>query len=318
MTYLGVSGLLVQYQGHVLLTGPFFSNPRLGLVRPKASRLTRRSPPIVSDTAVIEQFLPRAADRASAILVGHGHYDHLLDVPYIATHRATAAVVYGSETVRHMLMGDPELRSHGGRRLVALNVGDAGTVDRAGAWIYTSDSAFRFMPLAGGHAPTIHLFGESYTFASGILTADADSLPRAADDWKLGEPFAFLIDLLEPHSRRTIFRIFYQDAPSPPPLGFPPMMVINERRVDLAVICAATSSNVPQTPDSLLKMLTPVAVLVTHWESFFRSQRLDPEVSRGLHLDAFVQSLQRSLGRDVPWTMPPPHTTLHFRPASGS
>ncbi|MFL5543984.1 MAG: hypothetical protein ACJ792_04730 [Gemmatimonadaceae bacterium] len=69
---------------------------------------------------MIDRFLPAVADRASAILVGHGHYDHLLDVPYIATHRATSAFIYGGPSIRRMLMGDSILRRHGGRRLVPI------------------------------------------------------------------------------------------------------------------------------------------------------------------------------------------------------
>jgi hypothetical protein len=312
VTYLGVSGLMVQHRGHVLLTAPFFSNPRLGLVRPKATRFFRSSPRIAPDAGVIEQLLPRSADRASAILVGHGHYDHLLDVPYIARRRATSALIYGSATVRHMLMGDPDLRADHGRRLVLIRAEDAGTAERQGVWIYTSDSAFRFMPLVAGHAPMLHLFGGSYSFASGTVSADLDSLPRTAPDWKLGEPYAFLIDVLEPGSSESVFRIFFQDAPSPPPLGFPPLSSIKERGVDLAVICAATSSNVPHTPDSLLTVLRPRQVLVTHWESFFRSQMLPPEVSRGLHLESFLRNLTHTLSPSVPWSMPLPHTAIRF------
>jgi hypothetical protein len=312
VTYLGVSGLIVQHRGHVLLTAPFFSNPRLGLVRPKATRFFRSSPRIGPDTSAIEHLLPRPADRASAILVGHGHYDHLLDVPYIARRRATSALIYGGETVRHMLMGDSSLRAEGGRRVVLIRASDAGTVDRKGVWIYTSDTAFRFMPLVAGHAPMLHLFGGSYNFASGTVGVDMDSLPRTAADWKLGEPYAFLIDVLEPKSSAPVFRIFFQDAPSPPPLGFPPLDLIRESGVDLAVICAATSSNVANTPDSLLKVLRPRRVLVTHWESFFRSQTLPPEVSRGLHLETFLASLKRTLGPSVPWAMPLPHTVIRL------
>ncbi len=312
VTYLGVSGLIVQHRGHVLLTAPFFSNPRLGLVKPKATRFFRSSPRIAPDTNAIEQLLPRTADRASAILVGHGHYDHLLDVPYIARKRSTSALVYGGPTVRHMLMGDSSLRADGGRRVISINPSDAGTVERKGVWFYTSDSAFRFMPLVAGHAPMLHLFGGSYNFASGSVAVDMDSLPRTAPDWKLGEPYAFLIDVLKPKTSDPVFRIFFQDAPSPPPLGFPPLDLIRERGVDLAVICAATSSNVRNTPDSLLKVLRPRRVLVTHWESFFRSQMLPPEVSRGLHLETFFASLKRALDPAVPWAMPLPHTVIRF------
>jgi hypothetical protein len=316
VTYLGVSGLLIEHRGHVLLTAPFFSNPRLGLVRPKVSRLLRRSPRISPDTQMIERWLPKGADAAGVILVGHAHYDHLLDVPYIATHRARDARIYGSTTVRHILMGDETLRKNAGERVIAIPVQDAGARDSAGVWFYSPDSAFRFMALHGDHAPTFRFLWESYTFAAGGLAADLDSLPRTAPEWKLGEPFAFLIDVLDAPHTSVVFRIFFQDAPSQPPLGFPPALTIAGRRVDLAVLCAATSSNVPYTPDSLLKALHPRQVLVTHWESFFRSQNLTPEVSRGLHLDQFLKSVTRTLGPSVPWLVPLPHGVVHFAESS--
>src|SRR3981081_132435 len=49
VTYLGVSGLLLEHQRHVMLTAPFFSNPSLGMVRPRLARLLRSTPRIASD-----------------------------------------------------------------------------------------------------------------------------------------------------------------------------------------------------------------------------------------------------------------------------
>ena len=47
--------------------------------------------PLVPDEAAIRAFTPARVD---AILVGHSHYDHLLDVPSIA--RRTGARVVGT------------------------------------------------------------------------------------------------------------------------------------------------------------------------------------------------------------------------------
>jgi hypothetical protein len=267
---------------------------------------------------MVERWLPKGADVASVILIGHGHYDHVLDVPYIATHRARSAYIYASATVRHMLMGDDSLRKNSGERVIAIRDQDAATWDSAGVWFYSPDSAFRFMALRGSHAPTFRFFGASYTFARGVISADLNGLPPTAADWKLGEPFAFLIDVLAQPRSRVVFRIFFQDAPSEPPLGFPPASLVGDRGIDLAVLCAATSSNVPYTPDSLLKALRPRQVLITHWESFFRSPNLSAEVSRGLHLDHFLESVTRTLGPSVPWLVPRPHTVLRFAQNSSS
>jgi len=313
VTFLGVAGLLIEHQGHVLLTAPFFSNPSFGQVRPRITRLLRSTPRISADTNAIERLLPRSADRATAILVGHGHYDHLMDVPYIATHRATGAKIYGGPSVRHMLMGDSTLRSNGGQRVIAISLAAAGSPQRQGVWYYAEDSAYRFMALVAGHAPNYRAWKQIYTFTIGTVDSDLDSLPHTAAEWKLGEPYAYIIDVLSDRSRGPVFRIYFQDAPSEPPLGFPPIALLAERPIDLAVLCAATSSNVPNTPDSLLAVLKPLHVIVGHWEDFFRSQTLPIQLSPGTDLEAFLKSLRRSLPPSTDWVMPLPQSTFRFR-----
>jgi hypothetical protein len=113
-------------------------------------------------------------------------------------------------------------------------------------------------------------------------------------------------------TRAPVFRIYFQDAPSEPPLGFPPDDLLAERPVDLAILCAATSSNVSNTPDSLLTVLKPSQVIVGHWEDFFRQQTRPIRVSPGTNLLAFIMSLNRSL-RGTRWVMPLPQTTFRFR-----
>ena len=313
ITYLGVSGLLIEHDGHIMLTAPFFSDLEFGKIRPRMTRLLRRNTPISADTAAINALLPLSASKASAILVGHGHYDHLMDVPFIATRYATAAIIYGSPTVRHMLMGSRQLRSES-RRVVAIDTLSAGTTDRDGKWFYSPDSAFRFMAIMATHAPAFTLGSIKYRFASGIVAADLDSLPRTAAEWQLGEPYAFIIDVLS--RTAPVFRIYFQDAPSDPPLGFPSSRLIDERAIDLAVLCAGTSSNVLRAPDSLLAVIKPREVMVTHWESFFRSQGAPVRVGVGTNLREFIRGLRRS--RVVAWVVPLPRTEFRFheRPAA--
>ena len=311
VTYLGISGILVEHGSHALLTAPFFTNPRFAGRDPRGFQWLRSGPRIAPDSGIIERLLPRSADRASVILVGHGHYDHLLDVPYVATHRTKSAVIFGGPSVRHMLMGDPDLRS-APNRVVTIPADRAGDQDRDGDWFYSSDSAFRFVAVIAGHAPTYTIGGWSFTFAAGKVRTDRDSLPHTAAQWKLGEPYAFLIDVLSDSPRRPIFRIYFQDAPSEPPLGFPSATVLAARRVDLAILCAATSSNVTRAPDSLVRVLRPAAVMVTHWESFFRSPLLAPSISRATDMRQFARSLRRSLPPHAGWVMPLPRQTIRF------
>src|SRR5439155_20844577 len=50
LTCLGVSGLLIQHQGPVLLRAPFFTNPSFGQRRPRIRPLLRSTPRISADT----------------------------------------------------------------------------------------------------------------------------------------------------------------------------------------------------------------------------------------------------------------------------
>ena len=312
VTYLGVSGFVVRYRGKSLLTAPSFSNPSLDSVTPSRFRFFRGdAPDVVSDSALIERLLPPEADNASMILVGHGHYDHLLDVPYIATHRALRARIYGGPSVRHMLMGDPVLRSTPSR-LEAIDTSSAGVVGRMGRWYFSSDSTFRIMALDADHAPTVHAFRWGYIFANSTVDHDLDRLPQKAEDWKIGEPYAFIIDVLATGDTTPKFRIYYQDAPNTPPLGFPPAMLAG-RGFDLAILCVATALNVrPPSPDSLLRVLRPRFVIASHWESFFRPQTLPLVMNPASDVDAFFNSLTRNLPVQSRWAMPLPRTTIHF------
>jgi L-ascorbate metabolism protein UlaG (beta-lactamase superfamily) len=64
---------------------------------------TRPDTPLVTDKMIVDRYITRA----DLILVGHGHFDHLADVPYVAT--KTGAAVLGTETHVNLLqkMGAP-------------------------------------------------------------------------------------------------------------------------------------------------------------------------------------------------------------------
>lgn len=178
VTYLGVGGFLIESRGRVLLTGPSFTNPSLDSVTPTRYRFFRgRAPTIRPDNPLIDRLLPPAADKASMILVGHGHYDHLLDVPHVANTRARDAEIYGGPTVRHMLLGDSALRAHASR-VIAISGADVGRVDRVGRWFTSKDRAFRIMALEADHARTVNLFARwGVLFAAGSLDRDLTELP---------------------------------------------------------------------------------------------------------------------------------------------
>jgi L-ascorbate metabolism protein UlaG (beta-lactamase superfamily) len=84
LTYLGVAGWRVDDGDHVLLVDPYFTRLHVDQASPT---------PLLPDPALIARYAPTHAD---AILVGHSHYDHLLDVPDIA--RRTGATIVGTDS----------------------------------------------------------------------------------------------------------------------------------------------------------------------------------------------------------------------------
>ncbi len=292
LEYLGVGGWLLRHGESALLTAPLFSNPGLLSVALGA---------IESDTTLIDRFLP-PVDDVGAILVGHAHYDHLLDVPWIARRRAPQAQIYGSRTMVHTLMGDPELEP---ARLVDVEagVGDPGTL---GQWFALPGGSIRFMPLRSGHAP--HYMG--ITLYSGEYDAPLRELPDRARGWREGETLAFLIDLLGPEGE-VRYRIHYQDAAAQPPDGFPPHMP-DGHPVDLMIVCLPGAEEVDGYPEGIVGHLAPSRVLVGHWEDFFRPRTESLRISPGAELDPFIRRLEGALSEGGEWTMPEPGTVLRI------
>ena len=139
----------------------------------------------------------------------HAHYDHLMDVPYVARRHAPTATVYGNETTRNILAA-------GGvpwHRRVSLN-DRAGDSENGGEWVTVAGGRIRFMALRSDHAP--HFRGiELY---EGFYRSRQPDLPVFAWDWVGGETLAYLIDFLDENGQ-VEFRIHYADATSSPPDG---------------------------------------------------------------------------------------------------
>lgn len=281
LTYLGVGGWLVRKGNDALLTGPLFSNPSLfetGLAS------------IATDPDRVDAHLPDVSD-VSAILVGHGHYDHLLDVPWIARHRAPGATIYGNATTAHQLapfgLGDR----------VRVVGEQAGSVDAPGEWIRVSPG-IRVMPLVSSHAP--HLAG--ITLYSGVRTRPMVRTPRSAEEWLDGRTLAFLVDVLN-RDGSVGLRIYYQDAVAAPPYGLAPDPG-DGVGVDVAIIVPATYAEVFWHPEALMDNLRPRHVLLGHWEDFFSPPSRPPEPVPFTLLPDFVQRLQRSLPEGTAWHLP--------------
>jgi len=291
VTYLGAGGFLIRHQGRAIMTAPFYSNP--GLLRSVLGF------PISADPTRITELLP-PVDDVEAILVGHAHFDHLMDAIYIAETTATRATFYGSDTMMHIVRARPMLQ--GRVRSLESIAGDSST---PGTWQPLAGGTMRVMALRSEHAPQflgVKLFG-------GRIDHDLTELPRNAYGWKEGQTLAYLIDVLGADGR-AILRFHYQDTASTPPLGFPPKLDdLGSHPVVVALMCVASFDQVPRYPEGLTEALQPRHVVLAHWENFF-SRSPTPRPLPFLDTRSFAARLSAALPPGAGWHTPIPGKAL--------
>ncbi|HEX5717033.1 MAG TPA: MBL fold metallo-hydrolase [Thermoanaerobaculia bacterium] len=309
--YLGAGGLYLEWRGTPVLFGPFFSNP--SFPRALLGRLAANQVRIEGGLKGMD------LGGVKAIFVGHAHYDHLADVPFIVESFSPDAKVYVNQTGANMLakvnsvQGKVRVLEHEPKAEVGL---------------------IRVRAVKSKHAP---LFW-------GIHWARGEVGDPWKKDWtrrrfrqlKGGTTFAFVIDLLDDLGA-VRYRIYYQDSASPEGEGVPAFEDAFEPGYDLAVLCMASFKYVKNHPGGILDKLRPRHVLVTHYENFSRDS-LDPDkplqfvtllTNRGAN--KFLGTVRASLSAEPSTgpvdavcgpsspvsTMPLPGEWLRFRAARG-
>ncbi|MDR0212054.1 MAG: hypothetical protein LBJ33_23215 [Pseudomonas putida] len=301
--YLGVGGWLLHWQGEGLLIAPSFSNPAL---------FDREGwPPlrVAANTQRIDKYMPKADD-VTVLLVGHGHYDHLLDVPWVMHKHTPKATLYGSHTVMHILKSMKD--KDGGTvaldpaRLVDVEDSMAklpgdGQPPTPGKWFESSAKHIRMMPIQNAHAG--HIFG--INLIQGTYDAPLDEPPSTIFGWRPGQPMAWLIDLME--GERVVYRIHYQDSTAQPPNGLPPTLPSpDDKAVDVEILCVASWEQVDDYPQRLLATTHPRMVVLGHWENFFGNDPANPQPLIGQDVEGMVQAVKQALGPGVPVYLPAP------------
>jgi L-ascorbate metabolism protein UlaG (beta-lactamase superfamily) len=245
--WLGTAGFAVEYEGHCVLIDPYVTRASLarcvsGRVRPDIGAIVRHVP------------------RADAIVVGHTHFDHALDVPEIA--RVTGARVFGSRSAAALCRsaGVPD----GDVDVVEREPGAQPEVREVGPFV------LRFLPSAHSRVALgrVPLPGD---------IADCDHVPMRVEHYRCGAVFGVEIRV----AGRTIYHVGSAEIVEGN---------VDTRNVDLLLMCVAGWTAGRDVPERVAHSLGPGAVLLCHWDNFLLP--LD-EPARPLPAIAFPRFAER-------------------------
>jgi len=226
ITYLGTNAYLLETRDTVILIDPYFSRQSL-------LRTALKLEP-VGETNLVAQWL-RDHRKIDAILVTHGHIDHLFDVPQIA--RATGATIIASATSVKLVES------------VGISAKQTRVV-RPGSRIAIKNAV-------------IHVFSAEHDRIFGVVpfnTPPKHLPPRKISDWVTGEPLAFLIEM----GGKRIFINSGGRADKPVSLHSAP--------VDLAIVGVASGDAIGAFSQTIAQ-LHPRYILPSHQDDFFRPLR---------------------------------------------
>jgi L-ascorbate metabolism protein UlaG (beta-lactamase superfamily) len=249
--WLGTSGFRLELAGTTLLVDPYLT--RL----PMRAFLGRR--PVQPDAAVVAARVPRA----DAILIGHAHFDHVLDAPLIA--RTTGAGVYGSRSTAN---------------LMALH-GLAGQSVEVEPYRVHEIGPFEVTFVPSAHARLV--FGLSVPMDGDITCEHLDELsPRA---YGCGQVYGI-------HIRAGAFTLYHQ--------GSAELVdeAIRHRGVDVLLAAIAGRGFSHRYLERAIRRLEPRVVVPHHHDDFFRPLDQPMELSFNVDLCGAVEEVRRA-ARDV-------------------
>ena len=259
LRWLGVAGFSLRYEGTTVVIDPYVSRAPLGdLVRRRAT---------VSDPVAVDRWLPRA----DAVLVGHTHFDHAVDVPALA--RRDGAAVYGSRSAKHLL-------------------GLFGLADRAVE--VEPHRPYEIGPFEVTFVPSVHsklFLGKSVPNGGEITCEHIGALSPQA--YECGQVWGIHIAV----GGVTLYHQGSADLLDDE---------VRHRDVDVFLCGVAGRQFTPGYVGRILPRLQPKRIVITHHDDFFVPMDATPGLAFGVDVARFPDEVA-AVTRDIPvYALPAP------------
>lgn len=246
LQWLGTAGFALEYEGLRVLIDPFVSRPPLGAV------MRNRTLRVRADA--VERYL----GRADAILVGHTHFDHAMDIPAAAA--AADCKVYGSTSL-------------------ATIMGLAGMPERT--VVVEPNRSFDLGPLKVTFVPSVHakiVLGLAVNSEGEITCDHLDDLNNRS--YCCGQVWGIHLEL----AGRSFFHLgsanLLEDE-----MHFGP--------VDYLLCGIAGRGSTPAFLPRILKATEPSAIIPHHYDNFFLPLDSPMGFSFNVNLGGFVEDVHR-------------------------
>lgn len=245
LTYLGTAGFVVKSPERTIVLDPYLT--RIGI-----SSIFK---PMVVNTALLQKHIPHADD----VLIGHAHYDHILDGPDLC--KQTGARLIGSKATcmvgRAAGLPESQLKATDGREDIAC-----------GAW------TVRGLPSIHGKA----VFGR-IPIPGDILSPPV--WPPKILDLKHGLVLNWIVDTGK-------LRIVHIDS-----ADFIPQE-LQGLKADVVCLCAIGRSYRPNYVKEVVALLQPKWIVPCHWDTMFTHYENEPDYIPSVDLAGFIQEIKDS------------------------